>query len=449
MNESAPIVYRLLSLSGIMFFLLCAWLLSVDRKNIAWRTIIWGVGLQFIFAIIVLHPLSQEFFFSMVSDAVNKLLSFAEAGATFVFSTMEAHEVTKVDLATQSKSNQLYIGTVTPAFKNVAFWIIFPTIIFFSSLMSILYHLGIMQKVVNVIAIIMQKTMGTTGPESLSTAANIFVGQTEAPLVIKPYVKDMHPSELHAIMTAGFATVAGGVMAAYVGILSKGIPNIAGHLVAASIMSAPASLAISKLMFPMPKSLTDSPVKQEAIKKENLDLDHQETESKNVIEAAARGAAEGMQLVWNVLAMLVAFVGLMALLNAILGLIIIGDTPLSLQLILGWFFAPFAFFMGVPWAEANTVGMLLGEKLVLTEFVAYLHLGELMNGGEALSQRSATIASYALCGFANFASIGIQIGGIGGIAPERMSEIASLGIRAMIGGTLAAFMTATIAGVLL
>ena len=301
-----------------------------------------------------------------------------------------------------------------------------------------------MQPIVSGIAWVMQRTMGTTGPESLSTAANIFVGQTEAPLVIRPYVQKMTQSELHAIMTAGFATVAGGIMAAYVGILSQGIPNIAGHLVAASIMSAPASLAISKLMMPM-----DAQEKESMEEPETMEYASEST-SKNVIEAAARGAAEGMTLVWTVLAMLVAFVALMAMFNWMLGMIHIGETQLSLELILGYFFSPFAFLMGVPWEEAQTVGMLLGEKLVLTEFVAYLHLGALMAADDPiLSERSAVIASYALCGFANFASIGIQIGGIGGIAPNRMSEIAGLGVRAMIGGTLAAFMTATIAGVLL
>lgn len=436
-------VQKLMSLFGIVAFVFVAWLLSENRSRISWRTVFWGVGLQFVFALIVLNPQSQDFFFRVVSDAVDRLLSFAEQGATFIFGAMEAHEVQMVNPVTNETSPQTFIGTVAPSFKNIAFWIIFPTIIFFSSLMSILYHLGIMQRVVSGIAWVMQRTMGTTGPESLSTAANIFVGQTEAPLVIKPYVKNMTRSELHAVMTAGFATVAGGVMAAYVGILGSGIPGIAGHLVAASIMSAPAALAISKVMLPM----------EEVEEQEELStvVHAQEDNSpKNVIEAAARGASEGMALVWNVLAMLMAFVGLMAMINWMFGFIVIGDTQLSLELLLGWFFSPFAFLMGVPWEECQIVGMLLGEKLVLTEFVAYLHLGSLMNEAQpVLSQRSAIIASYALCGFANFASIGIQIGGIGGIAPERMSEVAALGVRAMIGGTLAAFMTATIAGVLL
>ena len=434
-------VNKVVSLFGVVAFIFVAWLLSENRSRISWRTVSWGIALQFIFAVIVLHPQSQEFFFRAVNDGVHRLLSFAEEGATFIFGTMEAHQVQVINPATSEATPKTFIGTVAPSFKNIAFWIIFPTIIFFSSLMSILYHLGVMQRVVSVIAWIMQKTMGTTGPESLSTAANIFVGQTEAPLVIRPYVKSMTRSELHAVMTAGFATVAGGVMAAYVGILGGGIPGIAGHLVAASIMSAPAALAISKVMLPMEEK-EEGEVMIERPESENA--------SKNVIEAAARGASEGMTLVWNVLAMLMAFVALVAMVNWMFGFITIGETTLSLELLLGWFFSPFAFLMGVPWDECQIVGMLLGEKLVLTEFVAYLHLGALMNEAEPiLSQRSAIISSYALCGFANFASIGIQIGGIGGIAPERLSEVASLGVRAMIGGTLAAFMTATIAGVLL
>lgn len=438
--SETPIGLRLMSLLGILVFIFLGWLVSVDRKAITWRPVFWGVALQFIFGLIVLHPSMQSHFFGFVNGAVNQLLSFAEAGATFVLGTMEAHEVTTVNLQTGEKSQDLIIGSVHPSFKNVAFWIILPTIIFFSSLMAILYQMGIMQRIVWGIAWVMQRTMGTTGPESLSAAANIFVGQTEAPLVIKPYIDRMSPSELHAVMTGGFATVAGGVMAAYVGFLQNVIPDIAGHVVAASIMSAPAALAISKVIYPMAESQKedDSPILMTVDKPYS-----------NIVEAAAAGASEGMTLVLNVLAMLIAFVGLIAMFNWGLGLIVIGETPLSMELILGWLFSPLAFFMGVPWSESMLVGSLLGKKLVLTEFVAYLDLAEIMSTGDQLSQRSAIIASYALCGFANFASIGIQIGGIGGIAPSRRSEIAALGIRSLIGGSLAAFMTATIAGFLI
>jgi len=415
--------FRLLSIVGIGVFILLAWLMSVDRKGVAWKTVAWGVALQFIFAVVVLHPSLQSYFFDAVNGAVTKLLSFAEEAAVFVFGSFADD------------------GKVHPSFLNIACWIIIPTIIFFSSLMSLLYQLGIMQRIVYAIAWVMKRTMKTTGPESLSAAANIFVGQTEAPLVIKPYVHKMHLSELHAIMTGGFATVAGGVLALYVGYLSMGIPDIAGHLVAASIMSAPAALAVSKIMFPMPKD--------HIVEDDELTL-MVEKPYDNVIEAAASGASEGVKLVVNVLAMLIAFIGLIAMLNWGIGLISISGEPLTLQQILGWIFSPIAFVMGVPWVECGMVGQLLGEKLILTELVAYSHLGEMAKDPEiVMSQRSAIICSYALCGFANFASIGIQIGGIGGIAPDRIKDLSKIGLRAMIGGSLAAFMTATIAGALI
>jgi CNT family concentrative nucleoside transporter len=331
-----------------------------------------------------------------------------------------------------------FVGRISPPVKTFAFWIL-PTIIFFSSLMSILYHLGVMQRLVWAIAWVMQRTMGTSGAESLSAAANILVGQTEAPLVIKPYVDGMTRSELHAVMTGGFATVAGGVMAAYVGFL-RDIDGIAGHLVTASILSAPAALAISKVVFPE----TEAPATGDALE---IAV---ESPDRNVLEAAARGASQGAHLAINVAAMLVAFVGLLAMVDWGLSCMVLWGEPLTLSRILGWLFSPIAFAMGVPWHEAGVVGQLLGEKLVLTEFIAYIHLGELMASADtALSHRSAIIASYALCGFANFASIGIQLGGIGGIAPGRLGDLAEMSIRAMLAGSLAAFMTATVAGVLL
>lgn len=432
---------KVISFCGVFVFIAIAWVLSNDRQNINWRTVLWGVVLQFVFAVVVLHPSMQQFFFDVVSGGVSRLLSFSEAGATFVFGSMENHQTTVVlpDGTTETKG---FLGVVAPSMKNVAFWIILPTIIFFSSLMSILYQMGIMQRIVWVVAWVVQRTMGTSGPESLSAAANIFVGQTEAPLMVKPYLDKLHGSELHAIMTGGFATVAGGVMAAYVGFLEVSIPSIAGHLVAASIMSAPAALALSKVMYPMPKDVEQL---------DTVDLDV-EKPYKNVIEAAAMGASDGMKLALNVLGMLIAFVGLIAMVNFFLGWgssWIWGAPVLSLQGMLGWIFAPLAFCMGIPWAEATQVGVLLGEKIVLTEFLAYLHLADIMNNTHELSQRSGIIASYALCGFANFASIAIQIGGIGSLVPSRIPELSAMGLKAMIAGTLAACMTATIAGVLL
>ncbi len=428
---------KMLSLIGLSAFIGVAWLLSVDRKNIQWRPVLWGVGLQLIIAVVVLHPTMQRFFFEAINQSVLRLLSFSEEAAHFAFGTMEPHEVSKPNANGEMEAT-VVIGKVAPAMKNIAFWIVMPTIIFFSSLMSLLYQVGFMQRIVWGVAWVMQRTMGTTGPESLSAAANIFVGQTEAPLVIKPYVSKMHSSELHSIMTGGFATVAGGVMAAYVGFLSGSIPTIAGHLVAASIMSAPAALALSKVMFPMP---AEAEIK-------DMDPFSIEKPYGNMIEAAAMGAAEGMKLVLNVLAMLIAFVGLIAMINFFVGWVSVGGEVLTLQRIFGWVFAPLSLCMGIPWSESQLVGTLLGEKIVLTEFIAYMHLGDILSAG-GLSERSGIIASYALCGFANFASIGIQIGGIGSIAPDRIGELSALGLRAMVTGTLAACMTGTIAGVII
>jgi CNT family concentrative nucleoside transporter len=312
-------------------------------------------------------------------------------------------------------------------------------------MMTVLYHLGLMQRLVRAFAWLMQRTMRTSGAESLAAAANVFVGQTEAPLLVAPFVSAMTRSELHAVMVGGFATVAGGVMATYV-IFLQHIPGIAGHLVTASIMSAPAALAIAKVLVPE----DGTPATAGNVR---LEVDRPDA---NTIEALARGASEGLRLALNVGAMLLAFVAALELVNWLVGLI--GQVfpegsalhGLTFSTLLGWLFSPFAWMMGVPWSEAGTVGQLLGEKLVLTEFVAYSHLGQMLSGSEpVLSQRSAIIASYALCGFANFASIGIQIGGIGGIAPDRRRDCAQLGMLAMVGGTLAAFLTATIAGIIL
>lgn len=348
------------------------------------------------------------------------------------------------ELARSGITEYVFIPKVSPATQNFAFWIL-PTIIFFSAFMTVLYHLGIMERIVKVVAWVMQRTMGTSGAESLSAAANIFVGQTEAPLVIKPFVDKMTKSELHAIMVGGFATVAGGVMAVYVGLLQFTIPGIAGHLMIASIMAAPAGLAMSKILFPE----TEQPVTAGTLKVEI------EKPDANTIEAAARGATDGMRLVLNVVAVLIAFVALIAFVNYFLHFIPFpsawtadGSGHLSLETLLGWIFSPITFCMGVPWKDCFSVGILLGEKIALTELLAYIHLSDLMVQG-ALSHKSAIIASYALCGFANFASIGIQIGGIGGIAPERRSDLAKMGMRAMLGGVLATCMTGTIAGILI
>ena len=309
-----------------------------------------------------------------------------------------------------------------------------PTIIFFSSVVAVLYHLGVIQRVVKVFAVVMTKAMGTSGPESLSASANIFVGQTEAPLLIRSYVGAMTRSELMAVMTGGFATVAGGVLAAYVGM---GID--AGHLIAASVMSAPAALVMAKLMVPETET-----------GKVSADTDFKvRTPWANMIDAAAQGAGDGLKLALNVGAMLLAFIALVALVNGLLGPVggWIGIPGLNLEMILGFLFRPLAWVMGVPWAEADSVGTLLGLKTAANEFVAYSRFEDI-SAENGLSEKSRVIATYALCGFSNFSSIAIQIGGIGGIAPERKSELASLGLRAMIAGTLACLQTATIAGLL-
>ncbi|MFH2084032.1 MAG: nucleoside transporter C-terminal domain-containing protein [Candidatus Omnitrophota bacterium] len=514
-NLDTPLGLRLLSFFGIFVLLLISYAMSVDRKNINWRPVIWGIALQLIFGLIVLSDTVGYFFFNVVDYSVNILLSFSEEGAAFVF-------------------GKLAYGPGNPRGLNEGmffFFSVLPTIVFFSSLMTILYHLGVMQFIVEKIAHVMQKTMKTSGSETLSAAANIFVGQTEAPLVIKPFIKNMTTSELHAVMTGGFATVAGGVMAAYVLFLKDYIPNIAGHLVTASIMSAPAALAVSKIVYPQTEhSETTGETKIEV-----------EKPDANVIEAAARGASEGMTLMLNVAAMLMAFVGMIAMVNfglekfCDLTSSMVGRNPyklvldeaaaknikqgdtisinngimtfeynvketrsksviikerlsstyksspytvrrggkllfrgtdakgskplffLNLSILFGLIFSPIAWTMGVPWREAAVVGRLLGEKLILTEFIAYLNLAGILKTGYQtlsgevimLSQRSAVIASYALCGFANFASIGIQIGGIGGIAPNKRAALAKIGIRAMFAGAIAACMTGTVAGILM
>lgn len=436
-RDIAARMERILSLVGLAAMVGLAWAFSTNRRAINWRTVAWGVALQLTIGAFVLLPGVGEALFSGVDQGVRKLLSFSEEGSNFVFQTIQPHEVTTLG-ADGARATEVYVGRISPPLKSIAFWVL-PTVIFFSGIMAVLYHYGVMQWIVRWVALAMQKTMGTSGAESLSAAANIFVGQTEAPLVVRPFVGKMTDSELHAVMTAGFATVAGGVMALYVGMLNQHIPGIAGHLVIASLMSAPAALAISKLM--VPETTAPETLGEVRLQVERLDV--------NGIDALSRGTLEGLKLALNIAAMLLVFVAVIAMVNALLGAV--GDLfgyPLSLQQILGWVFSPFALLMGIPWAEAPAVGMLLGEKLVLTELIAFIDLAKLQAGANAISERSAVITSYALCGFANFASVGIQIGGIGGIAPERRGDLARLGLRAMFAGTLAAMMTGAVAGAL-
>tara|TARA_B100002052_G_scaffold154930_1_gene141178 strand:- start:4534 stop:5760 length:1227 start_codon:yes stop_codon:yes gene_type:complete len=400
---------------GILMLLGIAFLLSNNRKKIDYRLVLWGLGLQLFFGIFILVTPFGKPIFSWFDRLIKKLLSFSDDGSAFLFSSFIE-------------------GKVHPGLVNFAFSVL-PTVIFFSALMAVLYHVGLMQKIIKFVATIMQKTMKTSGPETTSISANIFVGQTEAPLVIKPFIAKMTNSELMAIMTGGFATVAGGVMAIYVGML-KNIPDIAGHLMAASIMSAPAALVVAKIIYPETKTSTSKDI--------SLTSNLNEPVEGNVLESLGNGATEGLKLAANIAAMLIAFVALISLTNYILN--IFGT---SIESILGYAFMPLAFLMGAPWSESHILGSLLGQKIVLTELIAYLNLSNMQIGIDGISEKTAVIASYALCGFSNFASIGIQLGGIGSIAPERKKDVAKLVTKAMIGGALASWITACIAGILI
>lgn len=406
---------RVISFFGIFILLFIAYIFSTNKKAINYKTVGIGIIIQIIFAFLVLKFPPGRKFFEIMNDVIIKVISFSIDGSKFVF------------------------GSLADS-KNLGFIFAFqvlPTIIFFSSLMSVLYYLGIMQKIVVFFAKIMTKFMGTSGAESLSASANIFVGQTEAPLVVKPYVSEMTKSELMAVMTGGMATIAGGVMAAYVGILKDNIPNIAGHLLAASVMSAPAALVMAKIIIPE----TENPKTKGVVKI------HVEINDANIIDAAANGATTGLTLALNVGACLIAFMGLLALGNYVVGFIHDG---LTLEKIMGWIFYPIAWVMGVPPNDIPKVAEWMGQKTVLNEFVAYFNMAEFIkNNPTAISERSAIIASYALCGFSNFLSIAIQIGGIGGIAPTRRHDLAKLGLYSVLAGSLACFMTATIAGILI
>lgn len=397
---------------GIIFLLLVAYLLSNNKKRIPIRTVAWGMGLQVIFSLIILKTKIGLPFFTFFDKTIKKLLEYADKGGDFLFSSFVT-------------------GQVEAPIINFAVRVL-PTIVFFSALMAFFYHIGIMQWIVKIIAKVFQKTMKTSGSETLSVVGSIFVGQTEAPLLVKPYVKNMTQSELMTVMVGGFATVAGGVMAIYVKMLGS-IPNIAGHLMAASIMSAPAAIVVAKIMYPeTEKSETEGTLKTKIEKTAN-----------NSIEAIGDGAVDGLKLAANIAAMIIAIVGLVALVD---GLLSFFDT--SLAQILGFIFQPLAYIMGIPWNEAHMFGTLLGEKIVLTELIAYKDLAVLKQDN-AISERTAIIASYALCGFANFASIGIQMGGISALAPNRKKDISKLVLKAMVGGAIASWLTACLAGLIL
>lgn len=410
--------YRWVSLLGLATFIGIAWLMSSHKRNFPWRVVAGGLALQLLLAALILETAGGKYFFEVVNDVFVGLLASVDKGATFVFGDDFTHHFF--------------------AFR------VLPTIIFFSAFMSIFYYYGVIQKVVGVMALAMQKTLGTSGAETLSAAANVFVGQTEAPLVIRPYISTMTISELNAVMVGGFATMAGGVLGALAGM---GIN--AGHLLSASVISAPAALLLAKVMQPE----VDQPKTLGSVKVDVRDP------SVNVLESIASGTIGGLQLALNVGAMLIVFLALIGVVNALLGVASVAfweaaewagqqppETPpvWSLEAILGWLFAPIVWLIGIAPDDCRAAGQLLGLKMATNEFIAYGRLAEAPGAENAvqLSERSRQIMTYALCGFANFSSIGIQLGGIGGIAPERRSDLARLGLRAMVGGTMAALMTA-------
>ena len=411
---------RLQPVAGLALLLGLAYSLSTARHAIDYRTVAWGLTLQFVFALIVLKTDAGQRAFQALGGVINRVLDFAFVGSSFVFGPLGSKEVWPEIMGK-------VLGPEGAARWGVIFaFQVLPTIIFIAALFAMLYYFGVMQVVVRIFAVVMRRFMRASGAETLNVAASIFMGQTEAPLTIRPYLPRMTESELMTVMTAGMAHISGGIMAAYI---LFGIE--AQHLLTAVIMTAPGTLMMAKIF--VPETRVPETMGTVRLEVEKTDV--------NVIDAIGRGTGEGLHLALNVGAMLISFLALVALVNAVLGL-----AGVSLQQILGWLFAPIAWALGVPWRDAPVIGNLLGTRMVLNEFVAYSQLGP-MKG--TLDPRSFTIATFALCGFANFSSIGIQIGGIGALAPERRHDLARLGLRAMLAGTFANFVTATIAGMLL
>lgn len=412
-------VARAQALVGLVVILGAACLASTNRQMIDRRTVAWGLGLQIVFALLVLKTAGGQRLFQTLGNGINRLLAFAEVGSSFVFGPLG-------DKRAWPRIMTAVLGDEGARYSMIFAFQVLPTIIFIAALFAILYYYGVMQVIVRLFALGMRKVMRASGAESLNVAASIFMGQTEAPLTIRPYLPRMTESELMTVMTSGMAHISGGIMAAYIlfGIEAK-------HLLTAVIMTAPGTIMMAKMF--VPETAVPETMGTVRLEVEQTDV--------NVIDAAGRGTSEGLALALNVGAMLISFLALIAALNALLGLV-----GLSLQQIFGWAFAPLAWSMGVSWRDAATVGNLLGTRMVLNEFVAFSQLG-LLKG--TIDPKSFTIATFALCGFANFSSIGIQIGGIGALAPDRRHDLARLGFRAMIAGTLANFVTATIAGFLL
>lgn len=428
-EEGNILVSILKGLMGMIFLILIGFLLSSDRKSINWPLVIKGMLLQLVLALLILKVPGFESVFEFISRGFVKTVNFAHEGAQFVF-------------------GDFMTGDVNPYVKNFATWIL-PSVIFFSALSSLLYYWGILQKIVWFMAYIMKRLMGLSGAESVSAAGNVFLGQTEAPLLVKPYLGKMTKSEIMCLMAGGMATIAGGVLASYIGFLGGDdhLSQIyfAKHLLTASLMSAPAAIVFAKIIVPEKEEINEDLT----IPKDKLGT--------NALEAITTGTTDGLKLAVNVGAMLIVFISLMALANYILWLFgsVTGINgvvaswghydALSFEAILGYVLSPFAWIMGVPWADCMTVGQLLGEKTILNEFVAYADLGTLKH---YMSDKSTLMCTYVLCGFANFASIGIQVGGIGALAPEKKSVLAKYGVKALFAGTLACMSTAVIAGML-
>lgn len=413
-----------MSAVGLVVFLALAWLLSSNRRRFPSRTVAWGLALQFTLALLILKTGPGRALFDLGGKAIRRLVGFALEGTRFVFGPLADSDLLGQQFG---PDNGLVLAILITG-----------TIIIVAMLSSLLYHWGVLQKTVHSMAWVMRKVMGTSGAETLSAAANVFMGQTEAPLLVKPYIPRMTRSELLCMMTGGMATIAGGMAAVYTGLGEQaGHPDVAGHLLTASVLNAPGALLVAKILMP------------ETEQSETLGVAPKDPPrtTVNSVDALCRGASDGMRLSINVVAMLIAFIALVALVNALLvwpqhhlGV----AAPITLQTLLGWINAPFAWLMGVPGSDVAAIGRVLGERIVLSEFIGYLSLNTL-----PVNERSYTIATYALCGFANIASVAIQVGGIGSLAPERRGEMAKLGIKAMVGGLLATYLTACIAGILL
>lgn len=442
-------MYIIKGIFGLIVLLAIAFLFSSGKRAINWRLVLSGVAMQLILALLIFKVPGFDLIFQWLATGFTKLLSFTDEGAQFIFG--------KWPNVAQLFSMETVDGSFQPVAYTVGYVFAFkvlPTIVFFSALTSLLYYLGILQKIVYGFAWILSKTMKLSGAESLAAAANVFVGQTEAPLVVKPYIKSMTKSEVLCLMTGGMATIAGGVFAAFIGMLGGDSIEMqqlfAKHLLTASVLSAPAAIVFSKMLLPEQEKVDDT-----------LQIDKSKIGS-GPLEAVSIGTTEGIKLAVNVGGMILVFLAFIAMFNYFLADIIGANTGLNewvldvsngtykefkLQMILGYLFAPVAWVIGIPWEDTVLAGQLLGEKTVINEFIAYISLGNMKNEGLLVHTRTIVIMTYALCGFSNFASIGIQIGGIGTIAPNQRPTLAKLGLKALLGGTLACLMTAAVAGI--